>query len=305
MAMTAMRPRLPLPRIIGSLRHLNLLVIGLALSSCVAASAKQLDRSQLHMTFEDGFDAPPAFWHATKNPGGRWKTNYYFSFQDTNHPKGWEPRTLEPNKELEYYGDPYEGMSPFEWHDGILDIVARPNPFKADPRTHGLPYLSGVITTEKSFNQQYGYFEARVALPVGKGLWPAFWMLPTPVMKDGWPQGRGHQEIDIFEVIGEPGTVRVTAITDEGGQKTPNQEAIETGTDLSLFHTYGVMLTKQDVIWYFDDVEVRRVPNKDFHFPAYMLLNLAVGGEWPGNPDETTLFPARMRIDWVRAYSLN
>lgn len=276
----------------------------MALGSCGLANAEKIDRKKWVLTFSEEFDRAPSFWDAAANPKGRWKTNYFFGVQDINHEQGWESRTLAPNKELQFYGDARDGTSPFVWKNGILDIVAQPNPDKDDPRTHNLPYLSGLITTEKSFALQTGYFEARIAIPVGKGLWPAFWLLPTPVTQaNGWPKGRGHQEIDIMEVVGQQGTFHATAINDVNGEKVTNQEAIETGADLTQFHTYGLMLTKTDIVWYFDDVEVRRVPNRDFHFPAYMLLNLAVGGEWPGSPDSTTHFPAHMRIDWVRAYS--
>lgn len=277
-----------------------------ALAACTAPATKAepLDRSKLELAFDEGFDAPPSFWDAQKNPGGRWKTNYYFSVQELDREKGWESRTLVPNKERQFYGDPHRGMDPFEWKDGVLTIVARPNPFKADARTNGLPYLSGLITTEKSFNQATGYFEARIALPSGKGIWPAFWLLPMPEMKDGWGVPSGDQEVDVFESIGEPGKLYFTFFEHNGGKKVPQQMGVETGLDLSKFHTYGMLVTKDELVWYLDGKEMRRAPNRDFHRPAYMLLNLAVGGAWPGDPDATTRFPAKMHIDWVRAYKL-
>jgi beta-glucanase (GH16 family) len=69
-------------------------------------------------------------------------------------------------------------------------------------------------------------------------------------------------------------------------------------------HDFGVLVTPEWIVWYIDSKEVRRRPNLDFHEPAYMLLNLAIGGEWPGKPDKATHFPARMTIHRVRAYSL-
>lgn len=278
-----------------------------ALAACSAAptgAAEPLDRSRMELVFDEGFDRPPSFWDATKNPQGRWKTNYYFGIQDLDQQKGWESRTLVPNKERQFYGDPHRRMGSFEWKDGVLTIVARPNPFRADPRVNGLPYLSGLITTEKSFTQAGGYFEARIAIPSGKGIWPAFWLLPVPEVKDGWPVPAGDQEIDIFESIGEPGKLYFTYFNHEGGKKIPHQQATDTKLDLARFHTYGMLVTKEELVWYLDGKEMRRAPNRDFHRPAYMLLNLAVGGEWPGNPDATTKFPARMKIDWVRAYKL-
>jgi beta-glucanase (GH16 family) len=264
-----------------------------------------VNRVNLEPAFVEEFDSAPSFWNAQSNPQGRWKTNYYFDQQETLHPNGWQSRTLVPNGELQYYGDPAVGPSAFEWKDGVLDIVAQPNPEATNPITHGLPYLSGLITTEKSFAQETGYFEARVAYPGGKGVWPAFWLLPVPHLKDGWGVANGPQEIDIFESIGEAGRLYFTVFTQgPKGEKTDSHMVWQTTKDLSQFHTYGLLLTKKEIVWYLDDQEVRRVANTDFHEPAYMLLNLAIGGKWPGAPDKDTQFPARMRIDWVRAYRL-
>ena len=266
--------------------------------------AAMLDRSRLVQTFDEQFADPPSFWNLRANPNGRWKTNFSFSIQDTDAPRGWESRTLAPNGEAEYYGDPTAGMSPFEWRKGQLTIVGQPNRFRDDARTHHLPYLSGLITTEKSFSQRFGYFEMRAALPQGTGIWPAFWLLPQPRMVNGWAQTSGQQEIDIVESISEPGKLYFTNFSDDGGRKVADNVAHEfhTSADLTQFHSYGVLLTAQDIVWYFDDREVRRRPNLDFHAPAYMLINLAVGGNWPGMPNGDTHFPARMRIAWVKAY---
>jgi beta-glucanase (GH16 family) len=292
-------------------RGLAWLAVLVGLASChdlvaQVLSPPMLDRSRLAMTFEEDFASPLSLWDSKNNPSGRWKTNYYFSIQDPNAPKGWESRTLVPNGEAEFYGDPALGMDPFEWRKGELTIIGKPNPHRADPRTNGLPYLSGLITTEKSFNQTYGYFEARAALPMGKGIWPAFWLLPQPRMENGWAQAVGQQEIDIFEAIGEQGTLYFTNFSDRNGVKVPDEESrtFFTSTDLTSFNTYGVMVGPRDIVWYFNDREVRRRPNLDFHMPAYMLLNLAIGGKWPGMPDVTTPFPARFRLAWVRAYKL-
>ncbi len=233
---------------------------------------------------------------------GRWKTNYFFGEQDADHPRGWTSRTLEPNGELQYYARPGDVPAAFVWKDGVLSLVAHPNPDPANRLRHGLPFVSGLITTEKSFRLDEGYFEARMAFPQGKGLWPAFWLLPEPALEAGKPSNPGGQEIDIVESIGEPGRIYLTVFTDTDGTKVKNARAFETRADLGQFHVYGVLVTKSDIVWYFDDVEVRRVANIDFHRPAYLLLNLAVGGDWPGAPDASTKFPAAMRIDWVRAY---
>jgi beta-glucanase (GH16 family) len=270
-----------------------------------ANAGAALDRRHLQLAFDEQFDRAPSYWDALTNPHGRWKTNYWFGVQQTLAEKGWEPRTLAPNEEMQYYGDPKIGMSAFEWRRGVLSIAARPNPFVMNPATHGLPYLSGLITTEKSFAQTYGYFEARIAYPSQKGLWPAFWLLPVPRAQGGQLQSPGTTEIDVFESIGEPGKLYFTYYPElANNQKNGNGMALDTGLDLSAFHTYGVLVTPKVIAWYLDDREVRRVENKDYHKPLYMLLNLAVGGKWPGAPGPDTRWPARMRIDWVRAYRL-
>lgn len=290
----------------GIATALPLLVIVLAAPACgKSGSQPMLDRSGLSLAFEETFDRAPSFQDAQKPPEGRWKTNYFFGVQDRGHPMAWTSRTIPKNGELQYYASPFAPSSPFEWRDGIVAIVARKTPTEIRPHVHGLPYLSGLMTTEKSFSQSEGYFEARIALPLGRGLWPAFWLLPDPKIENGNPVHPGGQEIDVFESIGEPGTLYQTVFTDRAGAKVKDGKKYQTSADLGAFHTYGVLVTKAKIVWYFDDLEVWRVVNKDFHRPAYLLLNLAVGGNWPGAPDDRTHFPAVMRIDWVRAYRLD
>ncbi|MBK8272636.1 MAG: glycoside hydrolase family 16 protein [Sphingomonadales bacterium] len=289
-----------------ALRHV-LITASVAMSLPTLACADsmpvhRLDRSALVPVFDESFDRAPSFWDPESGQMGRWKTNYFFGEQDADHPRGWTSRTLEPNGELQYYARPGDVPAAFVWKDGVLSLVAHPNPDPANRLRHGLPFVSGLITTEKSFRLDEGYFEARMAFPQGKGLWPAFWLLPEPALEAGKPSNPGGQEIDIVESIGEPGRIYLTVFTDTDGTKVKNARAFETRADLGQFHVYGVLVTKSDIVWYFDDVEVRRVANIDFHRPAYLLLNLAVGGDWPGAPDASTKFPAAMRIDWVRAY---
>ncbi len=293
-------------RLLTGLKAIVFLMPAALLTYYLAAEPPhKIDRQGLRLVFAEDFDAAPNFYDARTAPRGRWKTNYFFGVQDIDHPIGWGSRTIDVNKEMQYYAPPLPAAgSPFEVRDGVLAIVAQPNRNIADRRTNGLPYTSGLITTEKSFSAATGYFEARIAMPTGKGLWPAFWLLPVPRMENGNPMEPGKQELDVVETIGEPGRIHLTVFTDENGRKARNGSHYDTRADLTDFHVYGVKLTEQDITWYFDDREVRKVPNVDFHRPAYLLLNLAVGGEWPGAPDATTQFPARMKVDWVRVYAL-
>lgn len=262
-----------------------------------APEVERLNRDALTLTFNEDFKRPPSFYDPVSMRDGRWKTNFAFGIQDPASPQAWKTRTLRPNNELEYYAAPGDRPTAYLWQPGSLTLVARALP---DPRHAQLPYESGLITTERSFKQRYGYFEARVTMPIGKGLWPAFWLLP-PFRPDAKVQSQ--QEIDIFENVGRDGELYLTVHHDEGGTKVadPGKVAIDT---VARPHDYGVLVTPTEISWYVDDMLVRRVANKDFHQPAYMLLNLAVGGDWPGAPDDTTRFPAKMKVEWVRAYAL-
>jgi beta-glucanase (GH16 family) len=279
-------------------------ILFVCLSSCAnGQSVEILDHSKLEMRFEEDFSSPPSFYDPIRARSGRWKTNFAFGNQDPASPQAWETRTLRPNAELQYYGDPTAGTSSVEWTPGALTLVARPNPYAANIRTHGMPYLSALITSERSFQQRYGYFEARVKMPVGKGLWPAFWLLPKFQVFADPKQRQPAQEIDIFENVGKNNEIYATIHYDAGLFVLHDGERIPTGP-IDVPHDYGVMVTPSWIIWYIDSREVRRRRNFDFHKPAYMLLNLAVGGQWPGAPDSSTEFPARMTIYRVRAYAL-
>ncbi|WP_340318245.1 glycoside hydrolase family 16 protein [Rhizorhabdus argentea] len=282
------------------------LALWLAIMPAACGNARMgapLDRTKLELRFAEDFSRTPTFYDAARNPQGRWKTNFAFGSQDPWSLYAWTTRTLRANAELQYYGDPTAGTGSIEWKPGALQLVAQQNPYRADPRTHGMPYLSALITTEKSFQQLYGYFEARVTMPVGTGLWPAFWLLPIFRPPSDPNQRQSGQEVDVFENVGRNGEIYATVHHDVGGKRTQDGERIPVDR-IDIAHDYGVLVTSQLIIWYIDSHEVRRRANIDFHEPAYMLLNLAVGGEWPGAPDGTTAFPAKMTINRVRAYAL-
>jgi hypothetical protein len=182
------------------------------------------------------------------------------------------------------------GLNPFRVRNGALEIVADKAPANLADQLGGFQYTSGVITSQPSHSQTYGYFEMRAKLPRGKGIWPAFWLLPLDL---SWPP-----EIDVMESIGDPSEVYVTVhskIT-----KPPNKKINVTPDD---FHVYAVAWDPQDIVWFIDGKEVHRVPTPlDMNKPMYMLANVAVGGHWPGSPDASTRFPQVMSIDYIRAY---
>lgn len=193
---------------------------------------------------------------------------------------------------------------------GDLVITARKESFTgADGIVR--PYTSGRIRTKGLFSQAYGRFEASIKLPLGKGIWPAFWMLGDDSSSVGWPK---CGEIDIMENIGEPSTMYSTlhgpgysgAHGISAKFALPAGEAVNTG-----FHLYAVEWAPGDIKFFFDDKLIAERTPADlpagakwvYDHPFFILLNVAVGGNWPGNPDETTAFPQRMLVNYVRVYS--
>jgi beta-glucanase (GH16 family) len=199
-----------------------------------------------------------------------------------------------------------------EQSGGNLVITARRERFTgADGKAR--EYTSARLKTQGKFSQAYGRFEARMKLPVGKGIWPAFWMLGDDIGSAGWPKAG---EIDVMECIGDPVTVYST-IHGPGysGVKGPSTKyALPAGERVDdSFHVYAVEWEPKEIRFYFDDhLIVRRTPADMpegarwvYNHPFFVLLNVAVGGRWPGNPDETTVFPQRMLVDYVRVYRRN
>ncbi len=172
-------------------------------------------------------------------------------------------------------------------------------------------YTSARMQTKGRFSQQYGRLEARIKIPFGQGIWPAFWMLGDDIAKVGWPT---CGEIDIMENIGrEPGVVHGTihgpGYSAAKGIGSPF--ALPQGKKFSDdFHLYAVEWAPQAIRFYVDDsLYATRTPADlpsgakwVYDHPFFLLLNLAVGGYWPGYPDATTQFPQTMQVDYVRVY---
>ena len=173
-------------------------------------------------------------------------------------------------------------------------------------------YTSARLKTQGKFSQAYGRFEARIKIPYGQGLWPAFWMLGEDIAKVGWPTSG---EIDIMENIGkEPFTVHGTI----HGPGYSGAGGIGASHTLPLkqrfaddFHSFAVEWEPGTIRFYVDNEIYETRTRADlpastkwvFDHPFFILLNVAVGGDWPGNPDTTTVFPQFMRIDYLRVYS--
>lgn len=173
------------------------------------------------------------------------------------------------------------------------------------------PYTSARLQTDGLFQTTYGELEANIQLPAGQGLWPAFWAMGTDYPSVGWPQ---CGEIDVMENLGsDPFTVYGSI---HGPSAQPNGYGHTTSyrSPVSLaggFHTYAVTWTPTSITYSVDGVGYATYTASTLGFgqswvfnqPFYLLLNLAVGGSWPGSPNGATRFPATMLVNWVRVYS--
>jgi beta-glucanase (GH16 family) len=187
----------------------------------------------------------------------------------------------------------------------ITAVKSAPHTFQT---SHGTgEFSSARIITRKKFSVKYGRIEARIKIPGGQGLWPAFWMLGENIGTVGWP---GCGEVDIMENIGkEPDTVH-GSLHGPGNDSSAPFRLKSPARFADDFHVYAVEWEPQELRWYVDGQLYKRVTQKDlppgvkwvFNQPFFLLLNLAVGGSWPGNPDKTTPFPAVMTVDYVRVY---
>jgi len=252
--------------------------------------AKAPDGRRLQLTFADEFDTFRPYRHGK----GVWRT----VFRDGKPNNLTDLRSLPGNKERQLYLDEdfpgisaqWPALDPFSVAGGVLTISARPAPQGLEAKLGGYRYVSGLITTQPSFSQTYGYFEMRAKLPQGKGMWPAFWLLPADL---SWPP-----ELDVVESIGDASEVYFTAHSQLG-----SPPAVKVAVDPDAFHVFSVSWDPKAIVWYVDGREVKRQPTPaDMSKPMYMLANLAVGGGWPGDPDDTTPWPGAYRIDYIRAY---
>ena len=177
-------------------------------------------------------------------------------------------------------------------------------------QTNGKLYTSSRLRTINKGDFKYGRFEASIKLPTGKGIWPAFWLLPTDNVYGTWPKSG---EIDIMEIIGnEPATLHGTI---HYGPAWPNNRSsgntfkLHEGIFNDQFHEFAIEWEENEIRWYLDDylystkkrsdLSPDRWPfDQDFH----IILNVAVGGNWPGNPDGSTQFPQTMEVEYVRVY---
>ncbi len=160
---------------------------------------------------------------------------------------------------------------------------------------------SAKIKTQGKFNIKYGKIEARIKLLIAKGCWPAFWMLGSNINTVGWPK---CGEIDIMENINGESIIHGTAHWDNNGHTSFGRSVEQ--VNIADYHLYTVIWDEQSIIWQLDGetyctLNITPENLSEFHEDFYIILNLAVGGNWPGPPDSTS-FPAEMIVDYVRVY---
>ena len=270
----------------------------------------------MRLTFADEFNSFSRYvdknGNTTCDSGGTgiWQTVYHFC-----------SRTNPGNREAEVYIDQTfldhlnkksaastTARNPFTIDNGILTIEAAPSDsIILSAVGQWAKYTSGMITTQFSFSQTYGYFEIRAKLPPGRGLWPAFWILPVDKT---WPP-----EVDAMEFFGDTSKdgqggrtkIHYASHTVPGQKDKACNEWFDVGIDVTKdFHVYGVNVQPDKITYYFDGKAYATCKaNPDTYKPFYILVNLAVGGHgsWPGTPDASTKFPAYMYVDYVRAYN--
>ena len=197
------------------------------------------------------------------------------------------------NNELQNY---VSGTSNAKVANGVLTIEARQN---------GNSYSSARLTTQGKQAFGYSRIDIRARLPQGQGIWPALWMLGENFPTVGWPS---CGEIDIMELIGhEPATTHGTVHWEHNGNNASfgGNTSLSSGIFADEFHVFTITWDEQTIRWHLDDVEYHVIDITSlpaFHEDFFFIFNVAVGGNWPGNPNASTRFPQTMIVDYVRVF---
>ncbi|UCE04276.1 MAG: glycoside hydrolase family 16 protein [Candidatus Latescibacterota bacterium] len=263
------------------MRRLVLTLVTIVAASCRDTSGQE--RLEWKLVWQDEFEGP-----AGQSPdSNRWRFDIG---------EDWG------NAQLEYDTNHTENVSLDG--DGHLAITARRESYR------GRDYTSGRINTRGFFEQARGRFEARIRLPVGQGIWPAFWLLGGNFGEVGWP---ACGEIDIMEYRGQEPSIVHGSLHGPGyfgGSAVTGRFALPDEGFNEDFHIFGVEWDADRITWTIDEVPYQFIAPRDlprggrwvFDHPFFIILNVAVGGHFVGPPDASTSFPQTMLVDWVRVY---
>ena len=267
---------------------LGLLLTGAALSAPhTPAHAATGPQAKPAATWSDDFDGAAG----SDVDGSKWTHDVGGS--------GWG------NNELEYYTDGADNTA-LDGQGHLVITAKQENPNNYQCWNGTCQYTSGKITSAGKFTQQYGHIEARIKVPRGQGMWPAFWLLGDDIGSNPWPN---CGEIDIMENVGkEPSTVHGSAHGPgySGGNPLTGTYNLPSGAFGDDFHTFAVDWAPDSIKWSVDGQVYETHTPADtggnkwvFDHPFYIILNVAVGGDWPGSPDGSTQFPQQMVVDYV------
>lgn len=264
----------------GCIAIMMSLVITLTISGCS-------DESQTVATFED-LVMQDEFESNGAPDASLW------SYDIGTGANGWG------NNELQYYTDREENV---RVDNGLLVITARQESF------NGSNYTSARLLTKNKFEQTHGRFEAKIWLPWGQGVWPAFWLLGVDEEGKTWPE---IGEIDVMEFRGQEPTKIHGSVHGPGysaGQAITKSYSLTNDRFDTGFHVFGIEWGPKYINYYVDDVLYNQITPEDvtgdwvFEKPFYIIINLAVGGSFVGPPNAETVFPQTMLVDYVRVYN--
>ncbi len=274
---------------IQSIALKGLMAISIGLLSGCETDETQTVATLTNLVLDENFDTDGA------------PNDQLWSFEIGNGPNGdgWG------NQELQYYTDRPDNV---RVENGFMLITAREESFE------GSSYTSARLITKDKFEQQFGRFEARIRLPFGQGIWPAFWMLGADIDENPWPAAG---EIDIMEYRGQDPSILIGSVHGpgyNGGNAISKEFTLENDRFDTGFHVFGIEWGPDFVNFYVDDVLYNQITREDvneetngegvwvFDKPFFILMNLAVGGTFVGSPNAETQFPQTMVVDYVRVY---
>jgi beta-glucanase (GH16 family) len=226
-------------------------------------------------------------------------------------PASWQPQVGGHgwgNQELQYYTN-HRDNAHLDGAGHLQIVVRRSDPALRDHRFGGCRYTSARLVTKDRVAFTYGLVQARIRLPQGRGIWPAFWLLGQNIDRVGWPQ---CGEIDVMENFGKDptvvqGTVHGPGYAGTGGVTAAYRAAAGLADD---FHVYGVWWAPERICWYLDDQCYSTLTPDDlggnpwvFDHDFFLVLNVAVGGSFSVTPDPAAAFPQAMVVDYIRIYA--